>query len=590
MKKILAITTISVMFFSNIVLAYTNTEVKAKIDDAYTSLNTSIKWVYNKYVNKYEQVKNTFKTGDNYILIQFTGVNLTWLKNTIDTRYQTLSSEIINKKYELTAKVDEAKNNFDAGLISTGEYENKLDDVVASLSGYKTTYTAKISLLDKNLSGDFADFENKLKELKNTYKTNIERYKSIQDSLKKLETTYNNFKSKKEKLENIVGTSQEVVKEKSDEIKQNINNYFSGYVENEFAKYLKEDENMAYFTTWKEIKKQLILWYISDKIDGTIEKTISNYLPTDIDYAAIDSGYNQIKSVNIAEKVQDYADFMNEINALSAKLKEATTELDDYLNKFGANPTKDNILTILKKDIIEQLKNITKIVQDDIKQTFKSRMDFVKVKEKAEATLMDAVNKVYQENIWKTSLKDLENLLEILKTYKNTVVLPKNVEAINALIDVVNQKILEARNQEIIKKIWELSAKIDNLPIGNNFDEIEKLSKEIDNLQVPESFEKQKQILKMKLEMKKNLDKLFVSGAIKYYYLKWDLSDKVKNILMKYYEKYKAQGKENLFMQKIDKAFDKLSILEENLQADKRSYYIIIIHNGLIKFKMALMK
>jgi hypothetical protein len=43
-------------------------------------------------------------------------------------------------------------------------------------------------------------------------------------------------------------------------------------------------------------------------------------------------------------------------------------------------------------------------------------------------------------------------------------------------------------------------------------------------------------------------------------------------------------------MKKIDKALEKLQLLEESLGADKRSYYLIMIHNGIIKFKYQIEK
>jgi hypothetical protein len=58
--------------------------------------------------------------------------------------------------------------------------------------------------------------------------------------------------------------------------------------------------------------------------------------------------------------------------------------------------------------------------------------------------------------------------------------------------------------------------------------------------------------------------------------------------LKKFYQKYKSSGKEQVFIDKINKALDKLDLLEQNLNADMRSYYIIMIHNGLLKFKFML--
>ncbi len=97
-------------------------------------------------------------------------------------------------------------------------------------------------------------------------------------------------------------------------------------------------------------------------------------------------------------------------------------------------------------------------------------------------------------------------------------------------------------------------------------------------------------VFKYLLKMKANLNKLFKVWAIRFYYQNWDLSNVVANILKKYYDKYKSENKENIFNEKINKAFEKLEILESSLKNDLRSYYIIMIDNGLLKFKSDLLK
>jgi len=588
MKKISSLLFIWIFTLYSVSFAITANDVIWTIETAYNKWTYDTKIVYDKYIWLYKNINESLNTWDYFIVSQFTGLNITWLKTNIDDRYTSLLNEIVTEKYNLSAKVDDAKNKFNAWIISTWEYEDKLNDISAQISGYQTTYVTKIQLFDTNLSWYISDFNKKLASSLVVYKNDIQNYKKLEDKLNKLRLLNQAVEYKKQKLEDIIWISKSVVDEKSQDIKDYINNYFSGYVEKEFEKYVKQDENMNYFLSGMDIKKQLVLWYISNKMDSTIENTVNNYFPTDIDFVGLNSWVNEILSVKLKDKVWDYSTFDKQIDDISDKLSSADNKLQTYLDKFWDNTNKTQVLEILKGDIVDAFKKITEIVQDDIKQTFSSRLDFVNVKEKQELSLMDFVNKIYGDKINSNSLDTLNELKTTLDNYKDIVVLPVNKQAIDNLYKVVELKILEQKNKELLKQIDILSNKIDSLQIWNDFDSIKNLRKEILNFDFPENLLNKKDVLLAKLEKKENLDKLFVSWAIKYYYRKWDLSKRVSDILFKYYNKYKNNWKLDLFMEKISKAEDKLEILKDNLRSDIRSYYIIMIDNGFIDFKTKL--
>jgi len=585
MKKILSISTIAVFLLSNIAFAFTETEVKNRLEITYTTLNTNLVSTYNKYLSKYKNVENTTKTWDYVYLAEITGLDLSWLKNNITKKYSDLSSEIVSKKYDLLSQVDDAKNKLDTNLISTGDYETTLENIVAEISGYNTTYTNKIKLLDDTLSWNIADFNKNLENKLNTLKADVEKLKNIDLKIKKLEDTVNTINNKKKELEKIVGISNEVVSEKSEEIKNYINNYFSWYVEKQYENYVKQDGNFAYFSWQKEIKKQLILGYISDKISNTIKNVINSYFPN-IDFDSLNKTLEDIKSTSLESRISDYQNVLKNIEDYQTSLDTANSELDKYLSKFGENPKKEDILNLLKQDILTSLEEASKIVQDDIKQTFKSYMDFVKVKEASEQQLVNVVSKTYEEKINTTNIDELKSLISTLNTYKDSLSLPLNKQYVSSLIEIANKKLIELKNKAILEQISNISNQIDNLPIWNNFDLISNLETKIEALSVPDNFKNKVEILKLKLKMKENLFKLFDAGAIKYYYRIWDLTNRVNNILKSYYNKYKKAWKTSKFEEKLQKALDKLAIIEDNLDSSKRSYYIIMVHNGILKYQI----
>ena len=185
-------------------------------------------------------------------------------------------------------------------------------------------------------------------------------------------------------------------------------------------------------------------------------------------------------------------------------------------------------------------------------------------------------------------------MLSTLDSYKDTIVLPENKKILENYRKVALNNLKQLRLNSFKKQVDELAEEINNLSIWNLSglnqlkEKVNQLFDEAKNLDVNEDVIKTLKKLQLQVKLKENLNKLYKCGAISFYYTYGDLTDTVAGILMKYYKKYKDSGKEDVFMKKIDKAFNKLEILEQNLNNDLRSYYIIMIHNGLLKFKFEL--
>lgn len=590
MKRLIAFV-LSILLVFNIVFAnYTASWVKNDIETVYTNLNSKLTSSYNKYKPNLTTIKEKISTGDYKLLSLFTWLEYNNFKTDFNWKYQDFVKKLVGKKSELVSKVDEAKSNFDAGVISSWEYEDKLQSIESDLSGYNASFNEKIKDFENTLSGTISSYNSKLESKLNTYKAILNKYKDEKNALEKMEQNYNAMLAKKEKLEEIVWISNKVLKEKKEELKKQIDDYFVKFVDDKYKKYLNQDPNIAYFSTGVQIKKDLILGYVNSEMDKTMDNITKQFFPENLNFDELSGQVNEIKNNFSTGSVNQYSDFMNQINTTNVKIKQFDTELQKYLDKFDNSKNEDNVLKIIKNNLIDKLKQATKIVQDDINQTFKSWLDFLSIKEKAEQALMDTVNKTYGQKIKNADLNSLNELKNILESYRSVIVLPQNIAVVNSLEKVVEAKIDELKNKQYIEKINYYETKISSLPIWNDNTEIEKIGKELDNLQLPEKYNKEIKKMKAQLEIKRNLNKLFETGAIRYYYRMWDLSDKVDNILTKVYEKYKKEWREEIFMKKINRALEKLAILEETLRNDKRSYYLIIIHNGIIKFKMQFIK
>ena len=590
MKKIIIWTS---LILSTIWLSFalSSNDLKNSLNNSYNNAITSWTNLYNKYKNIIKNINEKISTWDYTILSQLTWVNSDNLNNNIKTAYINLIQKITTDKLNILWKIEINDNNFSNNLITTWEYNNKLNDIQSQISGYILTENTNIKNFAITSSWAINSFDNNLQNKLSYYKTAISNYKIFKNKLIGLENNYNKLINSYNKLNKTIWIWKEVLAQKSDELKQNITNYYSWMLNNEFQKYVQEDANMTYFQSGFEIKKEVLLGFVNDKLVSTITNVINTYYP-DVNISEITTGVNNLKSEKISDIIKNYNSILKQITSLQNKITTAQNKVNEKLNKLWWNKSQIDIFKILENDIITNLNNVTKVVQDDIKQTLKNYFNFIKTKEKVEQPIMTQLMLAYNKKMSANNLTGLTVFVETLNNYKNIINLPENIDTINKYIKAVNTEIENLKFQEITNKLKTLKSNIENLQISNNFSKINELSWEIAKLEstVPNQFKTELQQDKYLLKMKANLNKLFKVWAIRFYYQNWDLSNVVANILKKYYDKYKSENKENIFNEKINKAFEKLEILESSLKNDLRSYYIIMIDNGLLKFKSDLLK
>lgn len=590
MKKLIIWISIilSVIWFS---FAFTANELKTNLNNNYNNAITNWTNIFKKYKKIITNINNNISTWDYKILSQLTNVNTDSLFNNIKNRYKNLIQTATTNKLNILWKIEIANNNFSNNLISTWEYNSKLNNIKSEISGYILDTNTQIQNFNTTISWNINNFSNDLKSKLNTYKTKISNYKNFKNKLNNLSDNYDKLIKDNNKLNKIIWAWKEILDKRSNDLKKNVINYYSWMLNNEFQKYLEQDNNMIYLQSDFNSKKQILLWFVNDKLVNTITNIMDTYYP-DVNIPEITSWVNELKKSKINNIVENYNNLILQISNLQDKITTTHNKINEKLNKLWNSENKINIFKVLENELIQKMNDVTKVVQKETKQTLKNYLDLIKDKEKAEQPIMTQLMIDYNTKMSKDNLTWLNNFIESLNNYKDIIVLPQNIDIINKYIKAVKTKIENLKLKNITDKLNNLQNKIKNLQISNNFDKINEFSWEIAQLEniVPENFKKQLQQEKYLLQIKNNLNKLFKIWAIRYYYKNWDLTNEVANILRKYYDKYKANNKEDIFNKKINKAFEKIEILEDNLQNDKRSYYIIMIHNGLLKFKSDLLK
>lgn len=571
--------------------ALNSNSLKTNLNSSYTTANTNATNIYKKYENLVSNIDDKMATWDYVVLSQLTWINTNNLDDTIKTQYTNLIRNITTKKLNIIWEIDINNNSLKNNLITTWDYNNKLNEIQSNISWYILDSNTSISNFNSNLSWEINTFNTKLTNTLKYYQKQINEYKDFKSKLNSLKKNYNNLITNNTKLDNIIWLGKDILNKKSEEIKNNVTNYYSWFLNNEFENYVKKDSNMTYYQSGFNTKKQVLLWFVNDNLVNVIWNITKNYYP-DINVNKISSWVNELKDKGINNIIKNYNDLVKNINNLNNEISDANNKINKKLNKFGNSDSKINIFKILQNDIIKKLNEVTKVVQQDISTTLKNYFNFIQTKEKVEKPIMTQLMINYNTKMSKDSLTWLNTFVETLKNYKNIVVLPENLNIINKYIKATQTEIENIKLKKIISKLSNLKNTIKNLQISNNFDKINELSWEITKLEntVPEQFKKQLKQDKYLLKIKWNLNQLFKVWAIRFYYEDWDLSHIVENILNKYYNKYKKENKENIFNEKVNKAFEKLQILESSLTNDKRSYYIIMIDNGLLKFKSDLLK
>lgn len=589
MKKI--ISGLSLIIGIWITFALTSTDLKNKLNEIYNQYITQITQTYKNYLWKISKLEDNFSTGDYKILTYLTGIDFTGIKNTFKNQYTNTIKELTTEKYSIIANIETNDNNFKNGLILTWDYEDNLQNLNTEVENYENTSKNKAILFEKNLSWEYNNFSSSIENKLNYYKTDIQKYKDYKSLLNKLNSDFKDLQENYNKLQKIIGLSKEVFNEKSDKIKNFIDQYYSGLLENEFKKYLQQDENMIYFKSWFKLKKQILLGYINNQFNDTINKIIKSYYP-DIDLNNLQKEIQVANNKSIKDIVSNYSTLKTWISSLEETIKKYQNKVNEKLQKFPKED-KESILKVLEKDLINFFNEATKVVQEDIKETLAWWLVFIQTREKLEQPLVEKLTQIYTKGIQSNNLNELEQLKTTIQSYKNVIILPTNKQIIENYLKSVEKKIQEVKYQEIKKTLENILNQLEMIPVWNK-DKLEEIKQQFDNIknQVKNiNSEEIKQLVKnieLKIQLKENLNKLYDCWAIKFYYQYGNLSDTVANLLEKYYKKYKSEWKEKLFMEKINKALEKINILEQNLNPDIRSYYIIMIHNGLLKFKAEL--
>jgi len=597
MKKIVSVSTLILTIISIwISHAITTTELQSNLNSVYENILQKVNTIFNTYNSKINIYEEKLSKWDYSILTQLTWIEIQWLKDSVNKEYSNLVKNLIENKYSILTEIDTNENKFKLNLITTWDYETKLNDIATLISWYHMSYTKNIKQFENTLSGLTTDFDSYLQNKYNYYKDDIIKYKTYIDKLNNLTTQYNNVLiNKHNQLNEIIWASKNILQKKSKEIKNYVTNYFSGILYSEYKKYLQKEKNITYFSSWFELRKQVLIWFVDNKLSSTIENILNNYYP-DIDLDSIKNDISKLNNKTPTEITKKYNQLISQINSIENIISDYITKIDEKLQKFDNSTDSSKILHTIQQDILKSLDETSKIVKKEVEQTLNSYLNFIKTRKQIEEPMMQKLLVSYNKYMYSNTLTWLNELKKIIQNYKPSIILPENLEIINKYVTAINQQVETLKYSQINTKINELENKINNLKIWDNSNIITQLSwelsllyKEATELNLSENIINQIQWLKTKLQIKENMTKLFNIWAISYYYQYGDLTETVANILMKYYKKYKDEWKENVFMDKIKKAFDKLQILEENLSNDMRTYYIIMIHNGLLKFKYNLL-
>ena len=573
-------------------LAYTTNSLKEQTENLYQSGLQTATNIFSWYNLKIENLDQSLKTWDYLILSQLTGINLDWVKSQIKNDYTNLIKEFTDKKYSILWELDTNENNFQNWIISTWDYDNNLENIAIEISWYQTFITSNNENFDKTLSWVVWSFNSDLKNKLNYYKTDIENYKNYKKQLEELNNNYKDFLSWYNNLENIIWLSKDVFNEKADKIKEFVNAYYSWMLDNEFNKYLQQDPNISYYKSWFKLKKEILLWFVDNKLSDSINNIINSYYP-DIDVNSLKEQIDNANNKSITDIIKNYSALNAWLNSLNSTINTYKAKVQEKIQKFPSTD-KDTILKTLEQDLITNLNEASKLIQDDIQQTLKWWLVFIQTREKIEQPLLEKVTDIYTKALQNPNLTGLEEAMNTLKAYEQTIILPQNIEIIKNYEKTIQSQILALKQKEITDQVNKLAITINNYPLWNNNSELEKYKQELENIynEIKDSWNealiKTIKNLQLEIQLKENLNKLYKVWAITYYYQYGDLTNEVADILMKYYDKYKAEWKEKLFMDKINNAFDKIKVLEESLNNDIRSYYIVMIHNWLLKFEAEL--
>ncbi len=587
-KKIVSILIFSIMIW-NVLAVYISSNLKSNLENYYNKWVASWTNYYWNYNNKLKTLEKKFSTGDYKILWLLTWIDISWTFNQEKSYYSDYVKNITKSKYEIMGNLSILETNLKNWLISSWEYEKSLENIALNISWYKTYIKKELNNLIQSLSWEYNNLNSKIDNLMKKYYNDIKKYKDYEKNISELNKLYKELEWNNNKLIKIIWTTKQIIKNKNTQIKEFVNQYYSWMLQKEFEKFLNEDNNMSYFKSWFNLKKQVLLGFINNKLDNNLDKIVNNYYPN-IDIDSIKQQIDDINKNPVTKIIKDHSNLMSLIKKLKNTIKSYNKIITEKLNEFKSTD-KENIKKKIENDLIMLLDNSTKLVKDDIKQTLIWWKTFIKDKEKEESILMSNLRKAYWEALQKNTIQSLESFLSTLTNYRNKIVLQSNIKTINNYKYIVQKTLEELKLKDIRNKLNDINTNIKSVHIwdltwlNNIKNKLDNLYNYANKMKLKKDLLNQLNNLKLQLKLKENIHTLYKVWAISFYYTYWDLTNTVYNILMKYYKKYEKIWKKDLFIKKVDKAFEKLLILEKSLNNDIRSYYIIMIHNWLLKFK-----
>jgi len=256
---------------------------------------------------------------------------------------------------------------------------------------------------------------------------------------------FNNLESNYNKLIKNIGIWKKVLKEKNDEIKKNTLNYFSWVIEKEYSSYIQKDENMLMYKSGVNLKKQVLLWFVSNNLNKIIS-TITNKYYASIDVEKVKTDIENFKTENIKNIVKNNNELLNKLYSLNSQINSWNQEVLEKMNNLEK---KWSISDTLKNDIIEVLNNSSKIVLEDIKNTLKNYYKNIKTQETIEEPIMDKILVTYNNIMISWDLQTLNTLKETLNWYKNTVSLIENIKTIDNYIKATENNITKKKYEKI---------------------------------------------------------------------------------------------------------------------------------------------
>lgn len=573
----------SFIFAFNIAFAST-ASLKTNLNENYSGFIQTSKSTYNYVKNQIQVEKEKVGIWDYKILSYLTWTSIDYLNTNSQTGYQYIIKKLTSSKYDIISKIDLLENNYENSFITTWEYENWLEDMNSLISWYNIESNKDINLYKKNMDDALQKYISNIELKKEKLNYKIQTYKHFESDLSGLNNAYKSLETKNTKLENIIWISKDLLNKKSWDIKDYVDNYFSWYVQKQYQSLVDSNINYTYFDKKFKDKKEIILWFISNKLNNIILSIVNNYYP-DIKLQDIKKQVEEINNLSVDKIVNDYTNIKDNIQKVNNTVENDADKVLLKLSKFGNSTERNDILKVLKEDIVAGIKKTLPTVENELNSTFKNWKDFIVKKENGEQPIMDNILVSYNNTMILWDIQKLKEFETTLEDYKNVVILPTNLEKIRKYKLAIEQKIEEVKYQEVANQIKDILTTVNNFKIWDNKSKIDQIRIELKTFESYENFSTQINAIKFKLILQENLDKIYEIWAIRYYYQYGDLSDTVENILTKYYDKYKQEGKKAIFDKKIKIAFEKIDILMSSLSNDKRSYYIIMIYNGLLKFR-----